>query len=106
MKRTLTPLVLACLVMLGVPHHAVSQITAGTLSGEVRNNANEPVSGAKVTVRSLSTNQSRSALTDDEGAYRVSAVPVGAYEITIEAGNCDGLPATDLAAERECKGEH
>src|SRR6185503_2074241 len=85
MRRTLTPLMLVCLVMLSIPHQAFSQTTAGTLSGEVRNNANEPVSGAKVTVRSVSTNQSRSAVTDHEGAYRVSVLPVGGYEITVEA---------------------
>ena len=84
MKRTLALLLVAWIV-LGAPHRGLSQITGGNLSGDVRNQAKEPVTGAKVTVRSLSTNQTRSTITDSEGAYRISSLPVGLYELTVDS---------------------
>jgi hypothetical protein len=43
------------------------------------------VANATVNVRSVETNLTRSAATDSGGRYRVSNLPVGNYEITVQA---------------------
>src|SRR5262245_7062272 len=85
MERILTAFLMASLAMFTFTLTATSQITGGTIAGEVRNQANQPVSGAKVTARNLSTNQTRIVMSDDEGLYRLASLPVGSYEITFEA---------------------
>jgi outer membrane receptor protein involved in Fe transport len=85
MRKTVSLLVIACTLTLGLPLYAASQITGGAISGTVRNQLSEPVAGAKVTATNTGTNQSRSTVTGDEGIYRLPALAVGAYEITIEA---------------------
>lgn len=85
MKRILTPLIVACMLALSLPHISVAQATGGAVAGVVRNQAGEAVSGARITARNLNTNQTRMAETDSEGAYRLPSLAVGSYEITVEA---------------------
>src|SRR5262245_41596773 len=61
------------------------QAITGTISGTVSDATGASVPGATVTVRNLETNTSRNALTESEGRFRVPALGVGRYEVTIEA---------------------
>lgn len=90
MKKTVSLLIIACAITLGFPYQAASQITGGTISGTIRNQLGEPVVGAKVICNNIGTNQSRSTTTDDEGVYRLPALAVGTYEITVEAETYQG----------------
>jgi hypothetical protein len=85
MKKIVNLLLIVCAVMLGFPHHTAAQITGGTVHGIVRNQLREPVAGVKVTAVHTGTNQTRSILTDETGAYRLPALSVGTYELSIEA---------------------
>ena len=85
MKKIVSLIILVCTVSMVVPGNAFSQVTGGTISGTIRNQAQESVAGAKVTATNTATNQSRTTLTDGEGFYRLSALAVGKYELTIEA---------------------
>ncbi|HEU4388452.1 MAG TPA: TonB-dependent receptor [Blastocatellia bacterium] len=85
MKKLAVFSLTACLVMLSLAPYAASQITGGSISGNVRNQVNEPVANAKVTCTNTGTNQSRSTTTDAEGFYRLPSIAVGTYEITIES---------------------
>lgn len=80
-------LVIACALPPGLPHFAASQITGGTISGMVRNQFGEAIANAKVICVNTGTNQSRSTLTSDEGVYRLPALAIGDYEITVESEN-------------------
>ena len=78
----LLPLVAA--LLLCVPATVFAQ-TTGTISGVVQDEKDAAIPGATVTARNVETNISRTAQTDSDGRYRLSGMPVGDYEITVEA---------------------
>ena len=59
--------------------------TTGSISGQVKDEKQGSLPNASVTVRKVSTGESRTAQTDSEGRYRFTNMPVGEYEITVEA---------------------
>jgi Carboxypeptidase regulatory-like domain len=65
---------------------SVNAQTTGSISGQVKDEKNAVLPNATVVVRNISTNDSRTAQTDDDGRYRFVNMPVGEYELTVEAG--------------------
>jgi len=63
---------------------ALAQLPTGTFLGVVKDASGAVVPGATVTVQSAETNQTRKAVTDSSGAYRINALPVGHYIIKVE----------------------
>ncbi len=63
---------------------AFAQQTTGSVSGRVVDQQGAAVPGATVTAKSTATGFSRNDTSDAEGVYRVSALPVGTYDITAE----------------------
>ncbi|HET6862251.1 MAG TPA: carboxypeptidase-like regulatory domain-containing protein, partial [Pyrinomonadaceae bacterium] len=59
--------------------------TTGSISGEVKDEKQAVVTNATVIVRNVKTNDTRTAQTDTEGRYRFTGMPVGDYEVTVEA---------------------
>ena len=59
--------------------------TATTLVGQVRDADGRAVAGAGVTARHLESGLRREAATDSTGAFTLAALPVGAYEVRVEA---------------------
>ena len=59
--------------------------TSGSISGEIRDEKEAVITAATVTVRNISTNETRTAQTNADGRYHFAGVPVGAYEITVES---------------------
>jgi Carboxypeptidase regulatory-like domain/TonB dependent receptor-like, beta-barrel len=64
---------------------ALAQLPSGTILGVVKDASGGVVPGAAVTARSVDTGQSRSAVTEADGSYRFNALPVGNYEVRVEA---------------------
>jgi len=81
----MAPAIAGCLMILLLPVPGSSQITGGTVSGIVRDQTGKIVSGAKVTAINTATNQSRTTVTDSEGAYRLPSLSVGSYEVAADA---------------------
>src|ERR1700722_1134885 len=75
-------LTLAVLLLATLP--AAAQLPTGTILGVVKDSSGAVVPDATVTIQSSETNQSRKAVTNSGGAYRVNALPVGHYDIKIE----------------------
>ncbi len=75
----LTTALLACLCC------SVMAQTSGSISGEVKDEKQAVITGATVTARNISTNESRTAQTNADGRYHFAGVSVGAYEITVES---------------------
>jgi hypothetical protein len=75
-------LLAAALSAAGAP--ALAQQTTGTIAGRVVDDQEIGIAGAAVTARHTGTGFTRSATTDDNGLYRLPALPVGAYEVTAE----------------------
>src|SRR5687768_18007922 len=64
----LTTMLLACLCS------SVLAQTSGSISGEVRDEKEAVITGATVTVRNISTNESRTAQTNADGRYHFAGV--------------------------------
>ena len=63
---------------------ADGQTPAATLVGRVVDASHAAVGGATVRVRSIGTNEIRTAETQVDGGYTVSSLTPGAYEVTVE----------------------
>src|SRR5689334_2477424 len=64
-----------------------AQANAADLQGTVTDSTGAVVPNATVTARNPAKNISRDATTNDQGLYRIVAVPPGDYEVTVEAPN-------------------
>ena len=83
MKATrILPFLLAAL--LGCSVVAFGQ-TNGTISGTVIDEKGATIPNATVTARNTERNLSRTVQTSSEGTYRFENLPVGPYEVSVEA---------------------
>ncbi|HEV7513020.1 MAG TPA: carboxypeptidase-like regulatory domain-containing protein, partial [Candidatus Acidoferrum sp.] len=82
MRRAATLILLLLLICLCSPF-ARSQVSA-TLSGVVTDPSGAAVVAASVTATNLDTGLSRDTLTNQAGAYRFLALPVGRYELRVK----------------------
>lgn len=76
-------------------HHFVSplafaqqSVTTATVSGRVEDTAGACVCGAMVAITNTDTKRKQIAVTDQEGRYRISHLPVGNYQMAVE---CPGF---------------
>ena len=74
---------------------AQSAANSGQIVGQVLDSSSGAVPGAEVAVRNKNTNFSRTTVTDAEGRYAVSLLPLGPYEVTVNAPGFQ--PATQEA---------
>jgi hypothetical protein len=77
-------LLLAALCLLATVAAAGAQQTTGTIAGRVLDEQKAAVPGATVTAKNDSTGFSRTEVSDAEGLYRITGLPVGSYALTIE----------------------
>lgn len=66
---------------------ASAQSTTGSISGTVTDSTGATVPNATVNLRNTETNTTRTTQTNDEGFYRATNLPVGSYEVAVEATN-------------------
>ena len=67
-----------------VPWPLCAQYTTASLGGTVLDATASSVPGAKVTVRNVETEFTRTVSTDSAGAFLFSRLPVGNYELKVE----------------------
>jgi outer membrane receptor protein involved in Fe transport len=87
MIRITTRLLLAAALLASCGTLAYAQQTTGTIGGRVLDPQGSAMPGATVTARNPETGFTRSAVTDGEGIYRLSALPIGTYDLTVELQN-------------------
>ena len=78
-RQILAGVLLACLVSL-----PVFAALTGDISGTVTDPNGAVVTGAKVTVKNVSTGTIRTAVTGDMGQFSVAQLELGTYEVSIE----------------------
>lgn len=62
---------------------AAQSFTTGAITGQVKDKkTSEPIAGVTVIANSPALGQSQSALTDDQGAYKISDLVPGDYDVT------------------------
>src|SRR6185503_19990378 len=71
-----------CLLWL-LPLSALGQTTISTIEGTIKDPRGSVVAGAQVVVKSPLLGIERTATTDENGFYRVTALPAGNYSLTI-----------------------
>ena len=75
---------------------ALAQVTTADITGRVTDQSGAAVVNATVTIRNAGTGQTRSVQTDEEGAYTVTQLPPGNYEIAVEAASFSRAVSKDL----------
>src|SRR5713226_7663020 len=65
---------------------AFAQQETGQISGKVTDPQDKVVSGATVTLKSVSTSAQRIATTDDQGVYLFTALQPGLYDVSVKSG--------------------
>ncbi|HTG16915.1 MAG TPA: TonB-dependent receptor, partial [Blastocatellia bacterium] len=85
MKSTRRPLtLLAVFVLLLLSAGALAQETTATISGQVTDSAGAAVSGAEVTLTSMSTREERKTASNDEGYYSLTFITPGIYDFSVK----------------------
>lgn len=74
-------------LFLSLAGFVLAQTSTGSISGTVTDEKQAVIAGATVTARNVDTGFSRTGQTDSEGRFRFANLPVGAYQVTIEAPN-------------------
>lgn len=87
---------IAALLALFVPRAAQAQVLYGSVVGNVTDQSGAPVSNATVAIRNKETNITREATTDDLGAFHLSAVPTGPYELKVSISGFKTFTKTDV----------
>lgn len=59
--------------------------TAGRIAGQVTDQSKASIPGAKVAAENSATQLKREAVTDQQGRYTFDDLPIGAYNVTVEA---------------------
>jgi hypothetical protein len=62
----------------------IAQQTTGTLQGRVEDTTGGALPGVNVEARQPDTGYSRLVVTDAQGVYRLTALPVGRYDVSVE----------------------
>jgi outer membrane receptor protein involved in Fe transport len=73
------------LALLIVPLSASAQTTTSTIEGFVNDSKKAVVAGAQVVVKNPALGIERTVNTDEEGFFRVTALPAGTYSIAVSA---------------------
>ena len=82
MTKFIVAMIVACSVALARP--ALAQQTTGNISGRIVDAQGAAVPGVTVTGRHTQTGFTRADVSDAEGVYRLSALPVGIYDLSAE----------------------
>jgi hypothetical protein len=77
--------------LLSAPAPAAAQAAAssGQIVGQIADSSGAAIVGAQVTVQSDDTNLVRHAISDSAGRYAISLLPLGSFNVTVEASGLE-----------------
>src|SRR5262245_25041731 len=82
MKKIILAMIMLCALV--APSIVLAQQTTGNITGRIVDAQGAAVPGVTVTARNPQTGFVRTDVSDGEGIYRLTSLPVGTYEITGE----------------------
>src|SRR6266699_5327718 len=88
--------VLCCLILLASGLSLRAQGIFATLTGTVTDPSGSVVADAKVVLKDAVSGSARDTVTNSEGYYTFSSVPVGTYVLTVEAAGCKTYKADEI----------
>ena len=83
MKKIISSMIVLCSLWLAATP-AVAQQTTGSITGRILDDQGASVPGVTVTGKNLATGFVRTDVSDGEGVFRLTALPVGSYDLTAE----------------------
>ena len=93
-----TPCRLAALLVLIIPGFSLlarpQSSGSGTITGRVQDSTGLVVTGAPVTIHNVLTGFHHSSITDSSGEFHLFNVPLGRYEVTVEAAGFQTVQQT------------
>src|SRR3954466_11510103 len=92
--RLIISLTISACLLSGAP--ALAQQTTGTIAGRVLDPQGAAAPGATVTASNSQTGLVRTVPTDSAGAYRLGALPVAIYELTVGSSDFSTLSYKDV----------
>src|SRR5262245_11607232 len=92
-------IVLAVLLITVCVGPVFAQTVTGTLSGTVTDATGAIMTGVEVTAKNTETGLTRTAITNGEGYFLMSCLPLGAYNVTVEARGFKKITKTDVQIE-------
>ena len=82
--KHLTLQIFASLALLLCPFVSVNAQGTATVFGRVTDSSDAIIPGAKVTATNVNTNARRETVSDEQGNFLLSNLPVGVYRVEIE----------------------
>src|ERR1700676_3255375 len=78
-------LILGCFIGLLFPYCGWTQtaLVSAALDGAVIDSSGGRIPGAAIKARDIATHATREAVTNEEGAFRISGLPPGTYEVSV-----------------------
>ena len=76
-----------------------AQQTLGNVRGSVKDSNGAAVAAAKVTILEKGTNKTTTGSSTDSGDFEFKNLPVGAYEITVNASGFKALTLSDVVVQ-------
>lgn len=99
-KITLRDVLLAVACCFVLASGVTAQEITGTIIGTVRDSTGAVVPGATVTITNTDTNATvRTLVTDENGSYSAPTLPVGNYQVSVEAQNFSRYVETEVRLE-------
>lgn len=87
MNKKLQLVMLLIVMLLSNVGETFAQSTTAAISGTVVDERQSVIASATVTARNVQTGFTRTAQTDGDGRYNLINLPIGSYEVTVEAAN-------------------
>ena len=98
-KQRVFVVFVAAILVLAASGAAWSQSVQGVITGTISDPSGAVVPNATVTLTNVGTNASQSTTTSNDGSYRFSLVPPGAYTVEIKAANFAVVRASGIVVE-------
>jgi hypothetical protein len=94
MKKIILAMIVLCALV--VPSLALAQQTTGNINGRIVDAQGAAVPGVTVTAKSPQTGFTRTDVSDGEGIYRLTSLPVGTYEVSAELSGFSTFSRKDV----------
>ena len=100
MRKSLFRIMLGCaLALYACMPAAIAQTVTGSITGEVTDQSGAVIAGAHVTAKSLATGIDTSTTTNAQGQYRIEFLPIGRYQVTVQANGFQTATVPEFSLE-------
>src|SRR5581483_1509536 len=98
-RSLVATLTIICTLLLGAVPSTAAQTFRGTILGTVTDPQGAVVASATVTAKNLDTGVERTTTTDEAGNYSIPELPIGRYEVRVQATGFRVYSITDVRVE-------